>query len=509
MSGFDPGGTNSNEQTPAHPYHSYADRLKTNIKYDQRLQQNILEIILEIQSSDVESELQEDDIKQLFETIGIDTVTELVGYQVKFEKISVWLKPNVKLDKFCKEERIRVSPGITTSFIKPAGRNDVTVTVAGLNFNTPDTFVIEYIKNFGRVIGNSVIYSKYTEGPFKDKFNGERKYQVDFSENKSPMGTYHIIDGERVKVYYRGNRKTCARCHQFSEKCPGGGSAKECEESGGSKVMLVSHMKKLWESLKFVPNSFERDLDKLGLSRDNHVLIRDSVRFPPLVDKSCQEYTDPNKFTGIAINNFSLKATEDDIYDVLCDVGGRSLKNLSKSDIKINKSTKNPNVIIEPLMPSVIAKLQKALDFPETNVKHFGFPLYCRPIRRLTPTMLPQNKNNALLDGPASSTPESSKVLSRRQLKNKKKLQKSNENVSKALVGLPDPPGLEDFEFSDYSECDSFEDTKETQNSSDESSDTSEEFSVSKRQATSPINKEDLKRFKKTAKETAKPNCKK
>ena len=124
MSGFDPGGT-----TPAHAYHSYADRLKTNIKYDQRLQRNILEIILERQSSDVGSELQEDDIKQLFETIGIDTVTELEGYQVKFEKISVWLKPSVKLDKFCKEERIRVSPGITTSFIKPAGRNDVTVRI--------------------------------------------------------------------------------------------------------------------------------------------------------------------------------------------------------------------------------------------------------------------------------------------------------------------------------------------------------------------------------------------
>ena len=86
MSGFDPRGTNSNGQTPAHAYHSYADRLKTNIKYDQRLQRNILEIILERQSSDVGSELQEDDIKQLFETIGIDTVTELEGYQVKFGK---------------------------------------------------------------------------------------------------------------------------------------------------------------------------------------------------------------------------------------------------------------------------------------------------------------------------------------------------------------------------------------------------------------------------------------
>ena len=94
----------------------------------------------------------------------------------------------MNLDKYCKDEKIRVSPGVTTSFIKPAGRNDVTVTLVGLNFNTPDTFIMEYIKNFGRIVSNSVIYGK---------FNRERKYQMDFSEPKPSMGTFHIIDGER------------------------------------------------------------------------------------------------------------------------------------------------------------------------------------------------------------------------------------------------------------------------------------------------------------------------
>ena len=108
--------------------------------------------------------------------------------------------------KFCKEDKIRVQPGVTTSLSKPAGRNDVTVTAVGLNFNTPDTFVQEYIKKFGRIISDSVIYGKYTEGPFKNKYNGERKYQVEFSEDKIPIRTYHIIDGERVKVFYRGNK---------------------------------------------------------------------------------------------------------------------------------------------------------------------------------------------------------------------------------------------------------------------------------------------------------------
>ena len=116
---------------------------------------------------------------------------------------------------------------------------------------------------FNRIINDSVIFGKYTEGPFKDEYNGERKYQVDFSEDKIPMGTYHIIDGERVKVFYRGNKKTCARCHEFGEQCAGGGSAKDCEEAGGIKVSLALHMQQLWSKLHCVPSNFELAVDAI------------------------------------------------------------------------------------------------------------------------------------------------------------------------------------------------------------------------------------------------------
>jgi len=60
---------------------------------------------------------------------------------------------------------------------------------------------------------------------------------------------------------------------------------------------------------------------------------------------------------------------------------------------------------------------------------------------------------------------------------------------------------LNSFEFSDYSDNDNFEDSKETQNSSDVSSDNDDdEVSVPKRQASSPIGKEDFKRHKKSSK---------
>ena len=51
------------------------------------------------------------------------------------------------------------------------------VTVAVLDFNTPDTLMQEYIIKFGgKLMNPSVSYSKFTKGPFKEKYNGERKY---------------------------------------------------------------------------------------------------------------------------------------------------------------------------------------------------------------------------------------------------------------------------------------------------------------------------------------------
>ena len=80
-SDFDPGGVNGPPQP--HINNTYADRLKANVKYDQRLQRNILEIILQSENSESLTELKEDDMKQLFDTIGIDIKNELEGYIIK------------------------------------------------------------------------------------------------------------------------------------------------------------------------------------------------------------------------------------------------------------------------------------------------------------------------------------------------------------------------------------------------------------------------------------------
>ena len=75
------------------------------------------------------------------------------------------------------------------------------------------------------------------------------------------MGTYHLIDSNRVRVLYRGNGKTCARCHCQASECPGNGLAKNCETAGGPHVLLSEHMKKLWQDIDFQPTSYEQDED--------------------------------------------------------------------------------------------------------------------------------------------------------------------------------------------------------------------------------------------------------
>ena len=195
------------------------------MRYDQRLQRNVLEIVIEKTDKNAEIVMNPESVARVCRSVGMDIESQVEGYQVHpsgggNRMISVWLKENVNPERFCKEESIQVSKGVVTGAIRPAGRTDVTVSVTGLDFNTPDNLVRDYITKFGGVIINtSVIYSRFTEGPFKGKFTGERKYQVDFSDSRKPMGTYHFLDGARVRIFYRGNQKTCGRCHQHARGC--------------------------------------------------------------------------------------------------------------------------------------------------------------------------------------------------------------------------------------------------------------------------------------------------
>ena len=81
---------------------SYSDKLKANVRYDQRLKRNVLEITLEKTNDDaVIDNVGPEDIARVLKTVGIDLVSQVQGYQVhykgRFSIISIWMAAGVSL----------------------------------------------------------------------------------------------------------------------------------------------------------------------------------------------------------------------------------------------------------------------------------------------------------------------------------------------------------------------------------------------------------------------------
>ena len=387
---------------------TYAERLKTNVKYDQRLERNILEIVLEKTDKEADYDLPQENIARVFRTIGIDIQKHVEGSQVQYRGrnsvISVWMFPGVELEQFCREDNIKVSEGVMTGSIRPAGRKDVTVTISGLDFNTPDTFVFQYLNKFGRLVNQNVIYCKYTEGPFAGKFNGDRKYSVDFSDSAGPMGTYHIIDGAKTRVFYRGNIKTCGRCHKFAYNCPGEGVAKVCEENSGERTKLSDWMRELWGKVGFKPDSFEL----LDEDDKNGTLIIDKEKFPRFEPK-VPKLPEIEKYGGVTIKNLPSKLSVDDIEEFFKETG--DVEDNIRDKLKIVRGPKTMSVTIEPLDPKIVTKIVDSIDFTHSRTKFFNVPLYCRPLRIQTPVK-PKSTDTVSKSPSSKPSPKSGKAPS-------------------------------------------------------------------------------------------------
>ena len=79
-------------------------------------------------------------------------------------KLYVWFKVGVDLNQFCREECYRLTNGVKTGSMKPMDRKEVEVTIKGLNLNTPDTMVMEYLGLFGKLVKNVAVFVKIKEG---------------------------------------------------------------------------------------------------------------------------------------------------------------------------------------------------------------------------------------------------------------------------------------------------------------------------------------------------------
>ena len=237
------------------------------------------------------------------------------------------------------------------------------------------------------MVNKDVVYCRYIEGPFKGKYNGERRYQVDFSKSTRKMGTYHFLDGVRVRIFYRGNDSTCGRCHQTSKDCPGGGIAKNCEEAGGERVLLKDHMKRVWSEIGFVPANFK--LSEI-LECENDQPIASTKYFPRKENTA----TDVERFVGITIANISNEVEDEEIKKFLFENVSEEIED---GNIHIIRDKRKAVVTVNRSLTSetVQAALMK-INFSDCKTKYFGKPLYCRSLRDITPEKPSQVNNKSI-----------------------------------------------------------------------------------------------------------------
>ena len=356
---------------------SYSDKLKMNVKKSERLSRKVLEITLEKEKRESFVKVEDADVAKLAARLGIDIASDMEGYQIcpgNSLKILFWMKNSVNLDRFCKDEVFRVSDGVRTGYIRPMDRKEVIVTVKGINFNTPDSLVIDYINKHGRVISGSVVYDTTKEGPFKGLKNGDRKYQVDFSEGRN-LGNFHIIDGARVTVFYPGQKKTCGRCYQTGGKCPGNGIAKICAEKNGTKVRLQDHMLEHWREIKFEPSNFR--LEPLESAVNDHdVPVKESGKFSPASKKTELSVEEKKRFTGVIVKNIPEAVPDTLILKLLA---GEDLDEDNVIDIKTNRINGKASVEVVNLENE---KCISIVDRINGTVFH-GNKIFCRGLSNL------------------------------------------------------------------------------------------------------------------------------
>ena len=222
----------------------------------------------------------------------------------------------------------------------------------------------------------------------KNKYTGIRKYQVDFSKSTRQMGSYHFLDGEVVRVFYRGNSETCGRCHQVARNCPGRGKKKECKELGGKFLHISEHMKELWDAIDFVPTGFELPAveadSEENLASGGDVSILETKTFKNFAEKPVPTEQDLQKYQGINISNFPPHLSETDIFTFLIEKG--LPKDLNMNSIHLLKTDKNIKILINDSLDwETVQTLTKSIHFHDSHQMFWDTPLFCKPIRQLTP----------------------------------------------------------------------------------------------------------------------------
>ena len=314
--------------------------------------------------------MKEEDCARMMRKLGLD---QRPGIHVESVQICpngrgvilITLKKDIQIERFCCHDVLEVTQsGIRAVHVKPAGKREVVVTMKGIHPNTRDDGVIDYLSKFGKVVTTKVIHGMFGDGPLKGLRNGDRSYKVEIKATIN-LGTYHVIDGQKVTARYPGQQQTCARCFGTPRDCPGKGMARRCEAERGPKIEFTDYILKLWESIGYNPGQVELN-DEIN---EEHV-VQDGGLFTPV-----KLPTDPDKFGGICVKMIPKETDQAEVIEFLITSG---LSETNKENISFKP---NGTVMVNNLENTECEVLIAAIHTKTV----FGKRLYCNGVVPLTP----------------------------------------------------------------------------------------------------------------------------
>ena len=371
---------------------SWAERLGSSLPPG--LDKNILEIVLD---KDLRGPyiVSDKDCARIIGKLGIDSRPggDLEGVQICPNGrgvILLTMKKDIQLDRFCRYETFQVTEsGIRSIMVKPAGKKEVIVNLKGVPPNTRDSVVVEYLSKFGKLSTSKVVYGLFADGPLKGIRNGDRAYKVEIKPGMN-IGSYHVIEGQKICLRYQGQLQTCGRCHETSRMCKGGGIAKKCQDEGGLKVEFTKYILDLWKTIGYTPSKehLGLGLDEVEDEIDEEEGIFSTVR-APVVDR--------DKLAGVTISRFPKGMDDGQIVEFLCRLG---LSEEKKDDIVIKTS----GIVT---VKNLDTEESRFLIDNINGKKFFDRKMYCNGIVPLTPEKQETNKS-----GQASLVPSTARASS-------------------------------------------------------------------------------------------------
>ena len=364
---------------------SYAQKAGGGVKKKKKL--NVLDIILERRSQEISYNLSKEELpKLLFKKMMIQ-----IGQVAKidtsaFGKIHVEMKENVKLEKFIDLPVFDIREGLRTKFYRPHHRQDTLVKISWLDLETPDELLLHILSFFGKP-KSGVQYCTMREEEGESELakllnkitNGERQVWMEIS---TPLPSYAVIDGRRVKVWHLGQKRTCARCNLKADSCPGNANARHCEDNGGNKTKTEVMWKDVLQSVSY------REWD----GEEVKIVVEETIDDNDEPTAAALEKSD-----GIVLSNIEENATEEDIKSLL--KGEMEDHDIEKIIIEITGNKRSR--LITGVLSSNISDLSKKLNRKVVE----GRMIHCKPHVPATPEKSSDvNKSDEVVTDPKNTT---------------------------------------------------------------------------------------------------------